>query len=78
MGFRGVQLRLGLDSVQGTFCVIKTNFPRLNPPYSTGFAKYSLLPDTERHHIIDNGDPVFYIALGTTSRRRVKEGLRNA
>ena len=78
MGDRGVRLRLGLDGVQGTFCVIKTTFPRLNPPYSAGSAEHSLLPDTERHHIIDNGDPAIHIALGTTSRWRVEEGLGDA
>ena len=36
-----------------------------------------VLPNTERHHIIDGGDPPIHIALDTTSRRRVEEGLRN-
>ncbi len=79
MGDQGVRPRIGLDGVQGTFCVIiKIVSPRLNPPDSAGFAKHSLLPDTERHHIIDNGDPPIHIALGTTSRRWVEEGLRDA
>ena len=68
MGDRGVQLRLGLDGVQGIFCVIiKKTSPRVNPPYSAGFTEPSLLPDIERHHIIDNRDPLIYITLGTTS-----------
>ena len=79
MGDRGVRLRLGLDGVRGTFgVVIKKSSPRVNPPYSAGCAEPSLLPDTERHHIIDNGDPPIHTALGTTSRRRVEEGLRDA
>ena len=78
MGDRGVRLRLELDGVQGTFYVIvKKTSPRLNPPCSASLVKSSLLPDTERHYIIDNKDSLIHIALGTTSRRRVEEGLRD-
>ena len=79
MGDRGVRLGLGLDGVQGTFClIIKITSPRLNPPYSAGFAEHSLLSDTERYHIIDDRDPPIHIALSTTNRRWVEEGLRDA
>ena len=78
MGDRGSPLRLRLDGVQGTFYVIKITFPRLNPPYSAGFAENSLLPNTERHHIIDNGDSSIYIVLSITSRRRGEEDLGDA
>ena len=79
MGDRGVRLRLGFDGVQEMFCVIiKITFPCLNPLCSAGFAEHSLLPDTERHHIIDNGATPIHIALGTTSRWPVEEGLGDA
>lgn len=61
--------------VCSAFYVIKTTFPRLNPPYSAGFTEYSLLPNIEQYYIIDNKDPLIYIALGTTRRRGSKKAL---
>ena len=47
MGDLGVRLGLGLDSIQGIFrIIIETTSSGLDPPCLTGFAEYSLLPDT--------------------------------
>ena len=74
----GVLLRLRLESVQRMFyAIIKTTSPGLKSPYSAGFTEYSLLPDVERHYIIDNVGPSIHIVLRTTSRRRAEEGLRD-